>query len=170
MTIWAVQNEDANPNLVVIEFNSGSKKQYKFPPTPHGGGYDDMVVKNGDVFMTASNPNLDAMGKNVFPAQVRASLSGSSVLLEPVLDGNASAKDIPTGGPVKLNLTDPDSLTIDPRGNILLDSQADSELVFIRNPFTEDQKVGLLKITSTVTGPMNATITLDDTAFAHVKS
>src|SRR6202162_3753698 len=164
--LWAVQNEDANPNLVVIVLNSGAKKQYKFPPTPHGGGYDDMVVKNGEVFITASNPNLDAMGNNVFPALVRASLSGSSVLVEPVLDGNAEATDIPTGTTVKLNLTDPDSLTIDPRGNIVLDSQADSELVFIRHPFTEEQKVGRLKITFTVTGPMNATITLDDTAFA----
>lgn len=164
--LWAVQNEDANPNLVVIELNSGAKKQYKFPPTPHGGGYDDMVVKNGEVFMTASNPNLDAFGNNVFPALIRASLSGSSVLVEPVLDGNATATDIPTGAPVKLNLTDPDSLTIDPRGNIVLDSQADSELVFIRNPFTDEQKVGLLKLSSPVTGPMNATITVDDTAFA----
>jgi hypothetical protein len=164
--LWAVQNEDANPNLVVIELNVGTKKQYKFPPTPHGGGYDDMVVKNGEVFMTASNPNLDTFGNNVFPALVRASLSGSSVLVEPVLDGNASATDIPTGTDVKLILTDPDSLTIDPRGNILLDSQADSELVFIRHPFTDEQKVGRLKITSTVTGPLGATITLDDTAFA----
>jgi hypothetical protein len=164
--LWAVQNEDANPNLVVIELNSGTKKQYKFPPTPHGGGYDDMVVKNGEVFMTASNPNLDSFGNNVFPALVRASLSGSSVLVEPVLDGNATATDIPTGAPVKLNLTDPDSLTIDPRGNIVLDSQADSELVFIRNPFTDEQKVGLLKLSSPATGPMNATITVDDTAFA----
>jgi hypothetical protein len=164
--LWAVQNEDANPNLVVIQLNAGTKKQYKFPPTPHGGGYDDMVVKNGEVFMTASNPTLDAMGNSPYPALVRASLSGSSVLVEPVLDGNATATDIPTGAPEKLNLTDPDSLTIDPRGNIVLDSQADSELVFIRNPFTDEQKVGLLKLSSPVTGPMNATITVDDTAFA----
>jgi hypothetical protein len=164
--LWAVQNEDANPNLVVIQLHSGTKKQYNFPPTPHGGGYDDIVVKNGEVFMTASNPNLDAMGNNVFPALVRTSLSGSSVLVEPVLDANASATDISTGTDVKLNLTDPDSMTIDPRGNIVLDSQADSELVFIRNPFTAEQRVGLLKLSSPITGPMNATITVDDTAFA----
>lgn len=61
--LWALQNEDANPNLVVIELNSGSKKKYNFPPTPHSGGYDDMVVRNGEVFMTASNPTLDSMEK-----------------------------------------------------------------------------------------------------------
>lgn len=164
--LWALQNEDANPNLVVIELRTGKAKTYKFAPTPHGGGYDDMVVKDGRVYVTASNPNLDAMGNNVFPALVRASLSGDDVLLEPVLNGDASAIDIPTGKTVKLNLTDPDSLTIDPRGNIVLDSQADSELVFIKHPFTDEQKVGRLNITSSVTGPAGATITLDDTAFA----
>jgi hypothetical protein len=97
---------------------------------------------------------------------VRATLSGDAVLLEPVLNGDAGATDIPTGKAVRLNLTDPDSMTIDPRGNIVLDSQADSELVFIRHPFTDQQAVGRLKITSSPTGPMGATITVDDTAFA----
>jgi hypothetical protein len=112
--LWALQNEDANPNLVVIELRTGKAKTYQLAPTPHGGGYDDMVVKDGKVFITASNPNLDAMGNNVFPALVRASLSGDNVLLEPVLNGDASATDIPTGNTVTLNLTDPDSMTIDP--------------------------------------------------------
>jgi hypothetical protein len=164
--LWALQNEDANPNLVVIELRSGKAKKYKFAPTPHGGGYDDMVVQNGRVYITASNPNLNTAGNNIFPALVRASLSGDNVLLEPVLNGDASAIDIPTGKTVPLNLTDPDSLTIDPRGNIVLDSQADSELVFIRHPFTDEQTVGRLSITSPVAGPAGATITLDDTAFA----
>ena len=164
--LWALQNEDANPNLVVIDLRSGKAKRYKFAPTPHGGGYDDIVVQNGSVYLTASNPNLDSAGNNVFPALVRATLSGDNVLLEPVLSGDASVVDIPTGKTVKLNLTDPDSLTMDPRGNIVLDSQADSELVFIRHPLTDKQAVGRLNITSSVTGPGGATITLDDTAFA----
>jgi hypothetical protein len=166
--LWALQNEDANPNLVVIELRSGGAKQFKFPPTPHGGGYDDMVVKDGNVYITASNPNLDAMGNNIFPALVRASLSGSDVVLETVLNGNATATDIPTGAPVNLLLTDPDSLTIDPRGNIVLDSQADSVLEFIRHPLTDEQTVGQLKITTTLLGTDGKPlpITLDDTAFA----
>jgi hypothetical protein len=164
--LWALQNEDANPNLVVIELRSGHTKRYKFPPTPHGGGYDDMVVKNGRVYMTASNPTLNAQGVNVFPALVRASLSGDMVLVEPVFNGDATARDIPTGEPVSLNLTDPDSMTIDPRGNIVIDSQADSELIFVRHPLTDEQTISRLKLSSSATGPMGATITVDDTAFA----
>jgi hypothetical protein len=164
--LWALQNEDANPNLAVIELRTGKARKFQFVPTPHGGGYDDMVVKDGKVYITASNPNLDSLGNNVFPALVRATLSGNDVILETVLNGNAGATDIPTGDTVTLNLTDPDSMTIDPRGNIVLDSQADSELVFIRHPLTDEQTVGRLNITSPVTGTGGATITLDDTAFA----
>ena len=171
--LWALQNEDANPNLVVIELRTGKSKNYQFAPTPHGGGYDDMVVKDGRVFITASNPNVDAMGNNVFPALVRASLSGNNVILEPVFNGNASATDIPTGTTVTLNLTDPDSMTVDPRGNIVLDSQADSELIFIRHPLMDEQTLGRLNISTTLTGSDGKplAITLDDTAFApHPKA
>ena len=162
--LWALQNEDANPNLVVIDLASGHAKTYTFTPTVHGGGYDDIVVQNDEVFVTASNPNLNALGVNVFPALVRARLSGSMVTVEPVLNGDANATDIPTGTTVQLNLTDPDSMTIDPRGNIVLDSQADGELVFIRHPGGENQQVGRILITNSATG--GGMTTLDDTAFA----
>lgn len=160
--LWALQNEDGNPNLVVIGLESGHIKLYTFAPTVHGGGYDDMVVKNGEVFISASNPNLNAQGVNVFPALVRAQLTGSMVDVEPVLNGDGNATDIPTGTTVQLNLTDPDSMTIDPRGNIVLDSQADSELVFVRHPFSADRQVGRVLITKSTGGAT----TLDDTAFA----
>ena len=158
--LWCLQNEDANPNLVVIDLESGHQKLYNFPPTPHGGGYDDMVVQNGHVFITASNPNMPG-GINIFPALVRATLHGDMVAVDPVLYGNANAVDIPTGATVTLNLSDPDSLTVDPRGNIVLDSQADAELIFIRNVSSGQMVVGRLGIT-TAAGPT----TLDDTAFA----
>ena len=161
--LWALQNEDANPNLVVIDLESGQQKMFGFAPTVHGGGFDDMVVKDGEVFMTASNPNLNAQGVNVFPALVRARLSRGMVDVEPVLDGNANATDIPTGSSVQLNLTDPDSMTIDPRGNIVLDSQADGELVFIRNPLSSSPEVGRILITKSTGG----VTTVDDTAFAR---
>jgi hypothetical protein len=160
-SLWSLQNEDANPNLVVIDLESGTAQTFAFTPTVHGGGYDDMVVVDGQVLMTASNPNLDANGQNNFPALVRATLSGNLVDVEPILLGNASATDLSTGATVPLNLTDPDSLTADPRGNVVLDSQADSELVFIRHPLEADRKVARIGIT-TGAGPT----TIDDTAFA----
>jgi hypothetical protein len=49
----------------------------------------------------------------------------------------------------------------DPRGNIVLDSQQDAKLVFIRQPLAADQQVGVISITSG-----GAMTTLDDTAYA----
>jgi hypothetical protein len=157
--LWALQNEDANPNLVVIDLDTGLQTPYTFPPTPHGGGYDDIVVRNGEVYLTASNPNQPG-GINIFPALVRARLGSNSVMLEPVLYGNAQAFDISTGATVTLNLSDPDSMTMDLRGNIVFTSQADSELIFVAHVGAEEQTVGRLGITSA-----GAPITIDDTAF-----
>lgn len=164
--LWALQNEDANPNLVVIDLRTGAATPYRFAPTPHGGGYDDIVVgADGAVYLTASNPNLNSSGVNVFPALVRAQLSMGNVLLTPVLYGNAAATDIATGTAVTLNLTDPDSMTRDLKGNIVFTSQADSVLIFVRHPGAGDQTVGRLDISSSATGPGGALITIDDTAF-----
>jgi hypothetical protein len=159
--LWAIQNEDGNPNLTVIDLSSGHQKVYTFPmPTPHGGGYDDLRVKDGQVLVTASNPSSAV---NTAPALVRVQLDGNTVDVEPVLYGNAAAINIPSGAPVTLNLQDPDSLSIDPRGNVLLDDQADGQLILIRNPFSQNPTVGQLILT-TATGPT----TIDDTAFpAH---
>jgi hypothetical protein len=163
--LWCLQNEDANPNLVVIDLESGRQKMYTFAPTVHGGGYDDMRVKDGKVLMTVSNPNLNGAGVNVFPALVIATLHGNMVDVEPVLSADASATDIPTGASVTLNLTDPDSLAIDPRGNVVLDDQGDGQLIFIRHPFSDSPVVGRLNLT--VGG---VATNVDDTAFASKPS
>jgi hypothetical protein len=117
--------------------------------------------------LMACTAALAAAGpKATAPYNVSVFSKSPPVILQPVLNGNAKATDIATGGTVSLNLTDPDSMTIDPRGNIVLDSQADSELILIRRPMTDEQTVGRLGITSPVSGPGGATITLDDTTFA----
>jgi hypothetical protein len=161
--LWSLQNEDANPNLVVIDLQSGQQTLYQFPSPPHGGGYDDIVQdQNGQVYMTASNPNLDSANKNVFPALVRVTINQRhhTVDLTPVLSGNPSSTDLPSGGQVTLNLTDPDSMTIDPRGNIVFTSQSDGLIVFVRNPLTAAQLVASVNVTSG-----GAATTVDDTAF-----
>jgi hypothetical protein len=157
--LWALQNEDANPNLAIIELPTGRQKVFTLP-APHGGGYDDLRVFHDQIFLTASNPNLDSNGVNNFPALVRFRFAGSGVALDPVLAGNATATDIPSGASVTLNLTDPDSLSVDERGNIVVNSQADAELVFVRHPLEADETAGRISIT-TAAGPT----TVDDTAF-----
>ena len=159
--LWALQNEDAAANLVIINPKTHQKTLYGFGPTLHGGGYDDLVFRDCKVFISASNP---ANNPNKGPAIVRATLDGNSVDIEPVLAGDAEAIDIPTDTAVKLNLQDPDSMTLDPQGNIVLDSQADQELIFVSNPDSSNQRVLHLPLShETASGRMP--VEVDDTAF-----
>jgi hypothetical protein len=156
--LWAMQNEDGNPNLVIIDPDTRSQTKYTFGPTPHGGGYDDIVFYGKDVFFSASNPSNNP---NNAPAIVKATLNGSTVSVSPVLLGTATATDIPTDTPVSLNLLDPDSMKLDPVGNIVLDSQADAEVVILHHAGAVDQSVYHLGLTLN-----GAAAQIDDTVFA----
>jgi hypothetical protein len=156
-TIWSLSNEDANPVLTVIDLTAGTQTQYT-PTTPllHGGGLDDMAVINGVVYVSASNPNVSASTPQFpngvvtgAPAVISIALNanGTTFDWQPVLAGNAQATNIVGGGTVTLNMTDPDSEGVDPKGNLMIDSQQDSEIVFISNAGTSTQAASVLPLT-----------------------
>jgi hypothetical protein len=160
--LWALQNEDANANLVIINPETHHQKLYTFGPTQHGGGYDDLVFRGCKVYISASNP---ANNPNLGPAIVSATLEGNTVDVKPVLAGNASAIDVTTDGLVTLNLQDPDSMTLDPEGNLVLDSQGDHLLIIVSHPGASDQRVVQLPLTALTPTGIVAPIEVDDTAF-----
>jgi hypothetical protein len=43
--VWALQNEDADANLVIINPETHTQKHYTFSSAGHGGGYDDIVFR-----------------------------------------------------------------------------------------------------------------------------
>jgi hypothetical protein len=157
--VWALQNEDASPNLVIIDPKTQTHSTpYTFSSTPHGGGYDDISFRGNDVFISASNP---ANTPNNGPAIVKAQISGTTVTVTPVLSGTATATDIPTDTPIGLNLQDPDSMIVNPHGDLVLDSQADAELIIVHHPGYTDQSVYHLGLTKN-----GAAVQIDDTVFA----
>jgi hypothetical protein len=139
--VWATSNEDANPVLASIDPSTGVITQFTLAPTAHGGGYDDMAFVGGKMFMVASNPTLNAAGVNVFPAIDEVTFSGTNAIVTPVLFGNATATDTTTNSVVTLNVVDPDSLTIDTSGNLVLVDQGGSEIITITAPGTATQTV-----------------------------
>ncbi len=71
-TLWAIQNEDANSNLVQITPGTLAKSSpSNFTSFPHGGGYDDVAFSGSTAFVSASNP---ANNPNTAPAIVSATL------------------------------------------------------------------------------------------------
>ncbi len=156
--LWAIQNEDANPNLVVINPVTRATATYALPPV-NGGGYDDLVFLGGKVFVSASNP---ANNPNTDPAVVQLTFNGATAQVTPVLYGNATATNTVTGQQVTLNLQDPDSMTADAHGDLVLTSQADNELVTIHNPGMANQTVTVTPLTDAAKNQ----VSVDDTLFS----
>ena len=154
-TVWVSTNEDANPELIVIDTTANTQQTLTPDAIPvHGGGLDDMKMLNGVVYAAASNPTLGAAtaaapnGVSTVPALYTLTLNPDhqTFHLTPALMGNATATSIPTNTQVTLNMTDPDSMAIDPTGSLVVDSQQDSELVFVTNPGA-NQSVSVLPLT-----------------------
>ena len=141
--LWVISNEDGNPKMETIDPASGTVTPYTFPKAPHGGGYDDVYFLNGLAFISASNPTLDKSGVNVFPALYKVTLSSGKANMTPILMGNATVTDTSTNPPSKvaINAVDPDSLSSDTKGNLILVDQAGLELITISNPGTAQQSV-----------------------------
>jgi hypothetical protein len=158
--LWAMSNEDGNPELTIISLASGTQKTYTPTlPTAHGGGFDDMQLMNGVVYVSASNPSVPGAAPTVVSLTLNP--NGTTFDVAPVLAGNAQALDITpsVGGSPNPTfntmvsfgvnypaLTDPDSEAIDSSGDLVLDSQADGRLVFIKNP-GPSQTVSVLTLT-----------------------
>src|SRR6201987_2434331 len=78
--IYALQNEDGNPYLTLIDPVTGTTTNYSYSTPPaHGGGYDDIVFLNGQIFISASNPTVTSAGQNTSPSVVKASLKGNQI-------------------------------------------------------------------------------------------
>ena len=157
--LWSMQNEDGNPNLVIIDPRTGNQTLITTPAT-NGGGYDDITFAGRSVFFSASNPSKNP---NTDAAIVSATIRGGTAVLTGVLAGNASATDVTTGKAVVLNLQDPDSMILDPNGELVLTSQADMELVIVQTPGQTCQT----KLIVPLTTPDNDTPMADDTVFAR---
>jgi hypothetical protein len=169
-TVWVSSNEDANPVISVIDTTTNVVKSLTsdVATLPHGGGLDDMKLINGVVYASASNPtttltptpnlapySTDSSGAtleygvNTSPVLYAITLNsdGATFHATPALMSSTLANLLPGNTPVTLNMTDADSSAIDPNGDLVIDSQQDSELVFVKDVGTGSQSVNVLPLT-----------------------
>ncbi len=145
--LWVMCNEDGNPRLYTIDPMTNSPTQITLPKAPHGGGFDDIQFLGGKMFIDASNPTLNKAGVNIYPALYSVTISGTTAKLTSVLKGNSTGSTLnPPIGNITMPLTDPDSMMIDPQGDLVLDSQGDQQLLFIHNPGGPGQTVKVLPV------------------------
>ena len=114
------------------------------PPPPQGGGYGDLAFVGGAVYVTYTRPDPARFdnGSNPFPAAGAITVAGAaSATVTPILAGSGTAMDAVSGSGRAYNLTDPDSLTGDGRGDLVLAAPADALLMTVRNPGSDAQRV-----------------------------
>lgn len=161
--LWALQNEDGNATLIIINLKNGKQTTFTLGTGPHGGGYDDIDFNGKDIFISASAPTL---APDTAPAIVSLKIKGKKPVLTSILTGTATVTSVLTGDPVMLNLTDPDSMIVDPLGELVMTSQGDGELIIVQYPGLTCQKAFVVPLTSEGFAEIGDT-QLDDTMFTN---
>jgi hypothetical protein len=171
--VWATENEDGNPTLAVVDHESVAFRIYKFSPTLITGGFDDLVVvptsrgdsphdrdkdSEQDVFVVTSS-QIDT----TTPAIVRISgpLRATGTQVTPTLPGApVSVWNVVTNEEETTDMVgDPDSMTLDPAGELVLDNRSDKSLYIVRNPKAQNP---VLRVPLTLGG---APVEVNDTIF-----
>jgi hypothetical protein len=124
--IWATENEDGNPTLAVVNHKTGKFKISAFAPTLLTGGMDDLAFSgkdSKDVFIAASSQTAASS-----PVIVRlaGSLKKKNTVVTSTQVGNpAHVFNVVTGMDETTDtIGDPDSMTLDPAGELVLDDRS----------------------------------------------
>lgn len=160
--IWALQNEDGNSTLTLINPEEQSVSlplSYAVPSATHG--YDDVAFLNGKVFISETNP------ANNGDATIVQLLNGNdpdsgTLHTKPILEFGATGLNLETGKTEVIQQTDPDSLKVAPNGDLLLTSENDI-IIDVQNPGTAHQAVAFTQIQG-VTGKLDDVIKVDASA------
>lgn len=171
--VWATENEDGNPTLAVVDHESGTFKVFRFSPTLITGGMDDLVFVRGshgdsrhdsdsdsreDLYIVASS-QVDSTTPVIVRVSgplhatnthLTAALPGAPSTVWNVVTNNAETTD---------TIGDPDSLTLDPAGELVLDNRSDDSLYIVRDPNAQNP---ILRVPLTLGG---SPVEVNDTVF-----
>jgi hypothetical protein len=147
--VWALQNQDGNSTLSLIN----PKTRTVAGPIPYAvtsstRGYDDVVFRGDQVFLSYTNPVLPT------DPTIQLLQNGSDPLVvTPVLLMGATGTNLATGQTNQpISDTDPDSLKLTPTGDLMLTGEADGQLIFVEKPGKPDQSVSFLQLIDPSTG------------------
>jgi hypothetical protein len=146
--VWVLQNQDGNSGLTALDPATGKSTSYTYATPSAMRGYDDVAFIGNTAYLSYTNPK------------------GAT---DPIIVSTSAI--LPAGGPITTtpvvlsgagSITDPDSLTLTPTGNLLLDGEGDQALLSVTNPGAVTQAASLIPLTD----PTGKSVTVDDTRFA----
>lgn len=140
--VFALQNQDGNSTLSLINPTTGTTTgplSYASPPFVYGAssarGYDDVAFRNGQVYLSYTNPN-----------------SPSDPVVQQLNQGNTpsgtlTTTNIVTAGQTGTRLPDTDSLKAKPNGDLTLNDGNGGAFATITNPGAANQTVTTTQLT-----------------------
>jgi hypothetical protein len=164
--VWATQNEDGNPTLTIVNPKNGKFETFPVTSSLITGGLDDLVFSGPDsAFVTASSQapgttpvivEISVKGK-----KKKTSLSVTSVLPQsPATVWNVVTNKAETGD----TIGDPDSMTIDPAGELVLEDRMSDSLFIVRNPSATNP---VLRVPLALAATPDVPLEVDDTVFTY---
>jgi hypothetical protein len=159
--VWALQNQDANSAVTIIDPVAHTTTPLSYALTSSTQGYDDAAFTNGQTFLSYTNPVF-----STDPTIVRLTNSTSPLSVTPVLLMGATGMNLADGNVEPTIQTDTDSLILGPNGSLVLTSGSDGTLTFVSNPGAVNQSVSFLQLLSAG----SAVSGLDDSAYATASS
>ncbi len=160
--VWALQNQDANSSLSIIDPATNSVTHQSYAAVSSTQGYDDVVFTKDATFLTYTNPSAptDATLKEIVPGTYPIQVST-------LLTAGSPGFNIVTGQTnYTLTKPDPDSLKLAPNGALVQTTGTNCDtLEIIRDPgtFNSVSYLTLSQKGATVSG-------MDDTQFLTASS
>ena len=160
--VWALQNNDANAALTVINPLTNAATAYSYGSSysnSAGRGFDDAVFQHGQVFLSETNP---VSGTDAVLLKLTTGLT-SPLQVSGLLNSTFTGKNLATGANASVTITDPDSLILMPSGDLALTGEADQTIVFIHNPGAANQSASFIGLKGPNGQPVSGNP--DDTIF-----
>ena len=151
--VWALQNQDGNSTLSIIDPVShvvGAPLQYANPSA--GRGYDDVVFKGNRVFFSYTNPAAPSDPTLVELVGGQSGISNGNLLTTTLLTQGSIGTDLTTGliGPIPQ--IDPDSLKLAPNGDLTYSSGDGGVIIQVANPGETTQSVSFTPVSGVTAG------------------
>ena len=146
--VWALQNQDANAAVTVINPNTNLTTSFNYGSsyTANGNsssrGFDDAVFFGGHTFLSETNPNA---GSDPVILQLTSGLA-SPLQVSGLLQSTITGTNLATGKTGSVTITDPDSLKLMPGGGLALTGEGDRTIVFVQNIGTATQSVSFVPL------------------------
>ncbi|SDK13081.1 MULTISPECIES: RidA family protein [Bradyrhizobium] len=143
--IWALQNQDGNSTLSVInpeDHTVSAPLSYADPSSTRG--YDDVVFTHGKEFMSFTNPVNP--GDPTLVQLTNGNDPDGALKTKAILHFGDMGLNLETGKTEIIPQNDPDSLKLAPNGDLLFSSGSDQVIIDVHDAGTSHQTVAFTQV------------------------